>query len=294
MRIEMKKLTVYLLTTAMAALALSTGVIAFAETDPAAIAASAQMERSREAGALLGETLTARYLLEIKQPESAKEHIMKAMETASALVKEAPDLVVTGDMKFGKTNYVFEGAEKDYLVPVIEDKFAVNDYDTVLGKHTEGMVAEKDSHVVLYDLELNVASAMTALGEADSKLKTGDQKGAWQALDGVVQSALVKEVAYDEPLKAVQDNLVVALLHIQHKSFGEAGYALDHAEKEMGALEAQGKWVDHMAAVQRIKGELSVVKASLLRKDPSVLAEAEMKVSSWLKELKGWDQATKG
>ena len=86
---------------------------------------------------MMGHINLAQFALGIKLPDEASNHIRKAQVIQTELIEQSPELKINSSFKYGKVTYSDSHTIKEHYVPVIDDAFLINDYETIFNHSKE-------------------------------------------------------------------------------------------------------------------------------------------------------------
>lgn len=241
-----------------------------------------------KADEMMGQIALARKSLNIGMDKDASYHLAKAQDLASQLEKKSPEVATTSTLRYNDKVYSFNDKYKDYLIPAVDDLFTIKDYDAKLKSDVKkDRITEEDAGVGRYQLELDIRNVQEALKKSKEEAQKGEINKARNALNEVYKGAVENSVVYADPIWIVHDNLMVANAMIKDKDFNGARYALKKAQSELKTLQKHDDYADDSKTLKRLEKEAADLHESLGIDDPSLLQEAEDKISGWLKDVRG-------
>ena len=240
-----------------------------------------------KADKMMGQIALARKSLEIGLDQDASYHIAKAQDMASQLQKESPEIITSSTLRYNDKVYNFNDKYKDNLIPAVDDLFTIRDYDAKLkGDVKKDKITEEKVDVARYQLELDISNVQTALKMSKKEAQKGEIDKARNALNDIYKGAVENAVVYQDPIWAVQDNMMVAKAMLKDKDFNGARYALKKSQSELKTISKQDSYATDSKTLKRLENEASDLHESLSKSDPSLLQKAENTISGWLKDVR--------
>jgi hypothetical protein len=236
---------------------------------------------------MMGHINLAALSLDMKMSDAARDHLDRATALVAQLEETAPEVDSDTQLKYGKLSYNVVDEVKDYYVPIVDDIFLLSDYAPTFHAWQDRVdIDEVDAGTVLVTVRADLREIGKALGEAKQKLDAKQYDAAAGALSDIYRDSIVEEVAIDDPLWAVHDNLALAQNLINEDQYDSARFALDHARSQLEQLKK-----DRPAEAERIQTlDASVVKVEneLSRKDPGLTQRAKSSIASMMATVRSW------
>ena len=243
-------------------------------------------EQLRTGQLLVGHVSLALRALDYNQPDIAKKDISEGLKLAKSLEKGALEIVSKDSMNFGKLRHEHEGKSKSFYIPIVDDSFMLHGLERT-GKKSE-KVRETDAVMVHTHVTLDVRKAVSGLEDAQVALAAKDIPKAETVLRGILDSMVGDEVAVNDPLHVVHDNLTLAQNLLQEKQYDSARYALTYAKKGLGDYNFLVHDPDHKKHVEAMQKDMDALYERLGKEDPGALQKAGAEIKEWASKVKKW------
>lgn len=292
----MKAFYTLILTTVIAsAFALQPALAAEEKTPPAKTAAPVKsdmalkvnkefLQQLRSGNLMLGHISLALMALDYGAADMAEADVAEALKLATALEKGAPEVKSKETVTFGKLSHEHEGKTKNFYIPIVDDSFMVHGLEK-RGKAEDSKLRETDAVTVHTHVSLDVRKAISGLTEARTALKSGEFSKAEDALNGILDATVGREVVVTDPLNTVHDNLVLAENLLREKRYDAARFALKYASKGLDDYARHG--VDK-AHAEQLQKDIDALSEQLRKEDPTVLQKSADTVKGWVTDVKKW------
>lgn len=187
--------------------------------------------RSVQAEQLIGQIQMSVAAIEASLNDSAKVHIDNAITLTLALKESAPEVTSEQTVKLGKFSYKTEMPSKDYLIPIAENIYTLDNYVQQQSDTESTSRMNADVEILYSSFVLNLDSTEQALNKANTALSNGDNKLAKKVLSGVFTNNLLDQFKLSDPLLEVVDNLELVRLLVNDRRFYAAGTSLSNIQE---------------------------------------------------------------
>ncbi len=246
------------------------------------------VQQLNESSDMMGEISLAKHALDLGFSKDAVYHIDQAQNFATQLQKKSPELAVSSTLRFNNKVYTFNNKYKDYLIPTVDDMFTVAEYDTKIKRNPKkDKIAEDQAGVGRYQLALDIRNVEGALSKSKELANDGKDLQARNELNNVYVGAVENSVVYDDPIWAVNDNLMVTNELIKEKDFRGARYALNKAGQELQTIRKTDKYKGDAKTLGTLQNDIAALHKTIRKDDPNMFIKAGDKISGLLKDVRG-------
>jgi hypothetical protein len=192
----------------------------------------------------------------------------------------------TVPMTAGKMSYKTAQGHADYWIPVVNDRFAVQEFG---GKHFSSKnpdIDVTDAESINYQMLLDTKVADAQLAKAQTAISQKQYDVAMNALYGVSNGAITETLVQERPMAAARDNLIVARELLRDKDYRGASFALKHANKELARVEKENPGSSNDKSIKDMRSQIDSLQASIAKENPSALKTAEQKIDDWIADVK--------
>lgn len=259
---------------------------------PAADATHAQdmdkayFEQLRNGSLMIGHVSLALMALEHGVLDVAGKDVDEALKLARTLEESVPEFKSKDTMRFGKLIHEEESAARVFYIPIVDESFMVNGFDTRGGKSEK--IRETDARMVHAHVSLDIRKAISGLTDAKAALEKKDAKAAEQALTGIMSTAVADEVIVSDPLHVAHDNLILAENLLREKRYDAARFALKYARKGLGDYSSRLHDPAQRQHAEKMQKDIDALSEQLLKEDPTTLQKAGDTVKGWGAKVKKW------
>lgn len=289
----MRKLSTLLITTILSGVICAAPVLAQA-ADAAQQSPSMTVVDKKEYNEMLNEAYTmmghvgvANIALLYNLTDEATSNVQQALTIARKLEGQTAQLNADF-IKLGKLKYVSASGEShDYWLPVVDDTFVVSNLNAEYLKSKQPKAAEEDAQTVTTKVVLDTKQMRDSLEKATAAISARNYGDAQADLITAEQSTFTDQVASALPLVTAHDNLALAKELAKNKDYDGASFALTHAKD---ALKMYQSSADKGKAVQadKLQTEIGALQTEISKNKPSMVANIEKRIGTWMDEIKGW------
>lgn len=237
---------------------------------------------------MMGHINMAYLALDIDLSDDALHHIEQAEALVGQLTRDLPSMTVDFTLKYGKVIVTSRKANTTYYVPVLDDLFLLSEYDTVY-RHLQSFdIKQTHADIVrlVFSVDLRKLAAALKTGKQDLTDRHYDK--TQQALGGIFQGAIVKEIVNTDPRLIIYDNLALAKNFIQNGLYPSARLTIVNVKYGLARWEKDPRAIPHAQAVHTLQREMTRLDTALENKDPTLMQRVGRQCLVWRKMVRSW------
>lgn len=237
---------------------------------------------------MMGHINLAQFALGIKLPDEASNHIRKAQVIQTELIEQSPELKINSSFKYGKVTYSDSHTIKEHYVPVIDDAFLINDYETIFNHSKELGLKETNAGLVHVGVKVDLIEVKKNLDLALQDINEKDYNKAQNALSAIFKGAIIDEEEIDDPALAISGNLALAKAFLSKGQYDKARFTLNYVQKRLADAKNTGLAGVDKVTVEKLSADLEKLQAELRKEDPTITQRISDQLDQWKKTVAGW------
>jgi hypothetical protein len=231
----------------------------------------------------------ARVALAMKNVELARQHITQARNMMVLIKGAAVEQRRITYVESGRISYAYDTQYKYHYFPIQTGLVQVKQMDNgpVWAKND---LAVTDADIVYLSLDLTGDTAETHLAAAENAITANHFKDADNHLAMLNDAVITVDSKMSVPGDKARDNIALARHFLAGKNYDGARYALKHAEQALNEMQRSEDYRPHRADIVAMRKNVSDLQSAITKKDPSMMQEADGKLSTWWNDLKKWSK----
>jgi hypothetical protein len=243
---------------------------------------------THESATLMAHTGIAAIALDADLRATASKHVEEALKVAGTLAAETAQVNSEYPLLAAQFTQRNGTGQKNYWLPLENDKLTVRDLDEVLMRQRAAAIDEVDVQSVRLRMYLDTASVQRELRRAKAAIEEGNYGIARDALRLAQLSTFTETVAVDQPLQRVRDNLVLARELTAQQNYASARRTLQYAQRDLKAFEGTDPMAKADPSLAKLQAEIDVLAKGLESKDSSAFSRASADIGRWVGQVEGW------
>lgn len=244
------------------------------------------MQQLNESSDMMAQVDLAKRALDLGLGKDAVYHLNQATKYATELKKKSPEMITASTLRYNNKVFTFNNKYKDYLIPAVDDLFTVSDYNTKINRNPKkDKAAEEDTGIGRYQLALDIRNVESALNKSKQLATKGDVMLARHELNNLYKGAVENSMVYEDPIWAVNDNLMMTRALINEKDFDGARYALKKAAEELSTIKKADKYKGDAKTLATLESDINSLQQTIKKDDPGIVTKIGEKISHLLSKV---------
>lgn len=229
----------------------------------------------------------ARVALAMKNADLARQHIAHA-RTMSAIVTDAvTEQRHVTHVEAGRVVYDFDTEHKYNYFPVEAGPVEIKEVSDgpIWAKNS---LAVSDAEIVYLTVDLSNDKAEGYLVAAETAITAGKLMDAEVKLGELTDAVVRVDDKVSVPIDKAHDNIGIAQNFIRGNNYDGARYALAHADEALNAMQKDDIYKTHRPEIIAMRQEVNDMRATVAKKDPSIMQKAGVTLDKWMNQVKSW------
>jgi hypothetical protein len=231
----------------------------------------------------------ARVALAMKNTDIAKQHIVQARNMVNLIQNATVEQQRVTRLESGRVVYQYDTEYKYHYFPIQTGLVQVKEISNG-PVWAANDLAVTDADIVYLSLDLTDNKAATFLNNAETAIAANDLKEADNQLARLTDAVVTVDSKISVPSDKARDNIALARNFLLGKNYDGARYALKHADEALDEMQASDDYKAQRKNIVAMRKDVAVMQDRITKKDPTVLQQADTKLSKWWGELKSWSK----
>lgn len=267
-------------------------VTSTAKTGTLPVSKEALADPQVAAGNFVEHVNNARVAIAMKDVKVARQHIAQARSMLMILKGGDSERRRLSNVQAGRVVYEYDADYKYHYFPIQTNAIQV--------KHlsdgpmwAKNSLAVSDADVVYLTLDLSGDAAAMYLDKADTALNSNALKDASNQLAHLTESVVTVDSRASMPGDKARDNIALVRSFVRAKNYDGARYALKHADEALDEMQRSDVYKTYHQDIALMRKDVAALQMVITKKDPTMLQEADTKLTKWWTELKAWTKSDK-
>lgn len=231
----------------------------------------------------------ARVALAMKNPDLAKKHLIQARSMMNLIQSATVEQRRVTQLESGRVVYQYDTEYKYHYFPIQTGLVQVKEISNG-SVWTANDLAVTDADIVYLSLDLTDNKAANFLNSAETAIASNNLKDADNQLARLTNAVVTVDSKISVPADKARDNIALAHNFLLGKNYDGARFALKHADEALDEMQASDDYAAQRTNIVAMRQDVAEMQERITRKDPTVLEQANKKMSTWWSELKSWSK----